>query len=137
MIWAQKSCRKSDDWSRCASLVYFYSATCETTYASCYLWQDVVRVGAYVPFITHCCNFGMVLIPLKAYYMSLDGLCNLVRIDFLLLFFFIPRRGGAPLMQMNYDAVPALEPAVLITRGFRSVLNKCFFCVSTADYGKI
>lgn len=88
-----------------------------TTYASCYLWQNVARVGAYVPFITHCCNFGTVLIPLKPYYMSLDGLCNLVRIDFLLFF----HRGGAPLMQMNDDAVPALEPAVLITRGFRKV----------------
>lgn len=73
-------------------------------------------MGAYTPLITHCCNFGRVLIPLKPYYISRDGLCNLVRIDFL---FFIPLRGRVPLMQMNYDALPILVQGVLITQGFR------------------
>lgn len=60
----------------------FTVATFKTTYARYYLWKDVVRVGAYKPLVTHCCNYRMVLIPLKLYYISLDGLCNLVRIDF-------------------------------------------------------
>lgn len=75
----------------------------------------------------------MVLIPLKLYYISLDGLCNLVRIDF----FPLLLGGGVPLMQMNYDASARIRVGSFNHTGIGSVLNKCFFCVSTADYGKI
>lgn len=61
----------------------FTVATFKTTYARDYLWQNIVGVGASMPLATQCCSCGMGLIPLKLYYISLDGLCNLVRIDFL------------------------------------------------------
>lgn len=65
----------------------------------------------------------------KPFSVSLDGLRNLVRIDYLfrfVVFFFqffffvfasIPLQGRVSLTQMNYDSLAALERRLLITPG--------------------